>query len=377
MKKIVTIIVAVIAVMFMVILSGCEEPNSSESSEKISIGFISPLTGDVAPVGESARGGMELALEDINAAGGINGKRVEGIYEDSACKPQLAVLAIQKLINEDHIKVIVGAGCSSEVLAAAPIAEENKVILLGYGSSSPDITHAGDYIFRTWPSDTEQGKAIADELIKKSIVKVAIINANSDYNLGLAKAFQEAYEKQKGTVVIQEIYEQEASDFRAQLTKIKGKEKDVDALVIIPYMEAGLLMKQARGIGIALPFYASETVGSEEIIKEAAGAAEGVVYATAKFNEDAPSTNTFLERYEKKYGRKPVYPAFAANAYDATRLLADALSTGESTENVKQYLYNVKDYPGIAGMLTIDENGDALKESQLMIIQNGKIENYN
>ena len=199
---------------------------------------------------------------------------------------------------------------------------------------------------------------------------MAIINANSDYNLGLAKAFTEYFTALGGKIAVQEIYEQDAKDFRTQLTKIKAT--NADALFIAPYLEGGLVIKQARELGITLPFYATDLVGSEDIIKEAAGAAEGVIYASGKFDEESVSVQEYYKKYQARFGKTPAYQAYSANSYDTAYVVAGALKeAGEDTEKLKAYFYNVKDYPGIAGTLTIDENGDALKEFQLMIIYNG------
>ncbi|MBS3127768.1 penicillin-binding protein activator [Candidatus Woesearchaeota archaeon] len=358
-----------IGCIFLILLfsAGCGKQKITQE-ETITVGFISPLTGDVANYGESARGGVELALEEINAQG-INGKKMNVIYEDGRCNAKDATLAAQKLINQNGVYVIMGGVCSSETLAAAPLAEEAQVVLVSFASSSPDITNSGDYIFRTWPSDAGQGKKIAEKMIADGIKTVGIVHPNSDYNLALAKAFTESFEAQGGKVVLREMYEQDAKDFRTQLLKVKAAQ--VEAMYIIPYGEGGLVMKQAREQGISVPLYASETVGTPEVVADAGGAAEGVIYATPAFDAESSSAKVFLEKYVSKYGKEPSFGVVAATAYDTAHLVADALRTGEDANAVKQYLYNVQNYAGVAGTLTIDEHGDALKDFQLMVIHEG------
>ncbi|MBS3176061.1 penicillin-binding protein activator [Candidatus Woesearchaeota archaeon] len=357
--------------LIILVMTACQQQVAKPAvSETIKIGFIGPLTGDTASLGTTLRDGAEIAVEEINAKGGVNGKKIEAIYEDGGCKAQGATLAAQKLINNDKVVLIIGGSCSSETLAAAPIAEEAKIILISPSSSNPDITKAGDYIFRTWPSDTGQGKAIAEKMIKDGITKVGIINTNSDYNIGLAKAFTESFTTNGGQVLIHEMYEQDSKDFRTQLTKIKAK--NVEALYIVPYLEGGLILKQAKELGLTIPMYGSEVLGSKEIVNDAGGAAENVVYATAKFDDQAEPAKAFLAKYQQKYGKEPSYPSFAATAYDTVMVVTDAMKAGTESETIKNYLYNLNDYSGVAGTLTIDENGDALKEFQIMVIQNGE-----
>src|SRR3990167_3931072 len=184
--------------LIILVMTACQQQVAKPAvSETIKIGFIGPLTGDTASLGTTLRDGAEIAVEEINAKGGVNGKKIEAIYEDGGCKAQGATLAAQKLINNDKVVLIIGGSCSSETLAAAPIAEEEKII-------------------------------------KDGITKVGIINTNSDYNIGLAKAFTESFTTNGGQVLIHEMYEQDSKDFRTQLTKIKAK--NVEALYIVPYL---------------------------------------------------------------------------------------------------------------------------------------------
>lgn len=379
-----------ILTLFFVLLVGCAPPTPSApeagpeaapeaapttpaETGPIRIGFIGPLSGDAAGLGADDRAGVELAVKEINDAGGINGRTLEVIFEDGKCNGKDANTAATKLIDVDKVPVIIGGLCSSETLAAAPLAEAAKVALISPASSNPSITQAGDFVFRVWPSDTGQGKAMAEYLNSKNIKKVGIIYMNQDYNLGLATAFKQNFEALGGQVVAWETYEQDAKDFRTQIAKARAARPD--AIYLVPYsVDGGLLVKQIRELKITLPLYGSETLGSKESV-EAAGKEniEGLIYATPKFDSEWPKAKEFLPKATALKGSDLSIPAIAANAYDAAYLVAEAFKQkGISGEAVRDYLYTVKDYDGAGGKLTIDSNGDALKEFQLMQIKNGE-----
>jgi len=362
-------------VIIAIIIIGAVLIFTPKETGVIKIGFIAPLSGDTAVYGTASRGGAEIAIEEINNAGGINGKKLEVIYEDGKCNGKDSATAANKLISIDNVFVIFGTVCSAETLAIAPIAESNKIILLSAASSAPSITEAGDYIFRTWPSDSLQGKEMAEYVYGKGIKKVAIINMNSDYPVGLANVFKETFVQLGGEVLISEIYEPTAKDFRTQLTKIKAK--NPEAIYIIPYTaEAGILVKQIKELGIKAELYGPETFHSQEVINTAGNASEGIVYMMPKFDETEQLTKELLDKYKTKYGKDSPFAVVTANTYDGVYIIAEGLKKGVSSDAVKGYLYTLKDYPGTAGVLTIDQNGDALKDFQFMIIKEGKLQEF-
>lgn len=347
---------------------------SSESSNTIKIGFVSPLTGDVANYGESARGGAEIALEEVNNAWASKGMKMELIFEDGQCKPQPASTATSKLINLDKVVAVTGFVCSTELLSSAPMFNDAKVVGLGVATSSPDITNAGDYIFRVWPSDVFQAGKIANYIFSnKKIKTAATLHPQSDYNLALSKAFKKDFESLGGSVVAEETYEQDAKDFKTQITKIISKAPE--AIYVIPYGEGGLVTKQLKELGFTGSIFASETYGTPEIIADAGDSSEGVIYATPLFDESLAPTEEVLQKFKQKYGKDPSFAVITASAYDAINILAAAIeSNGPTSEDIKKYLLTVKNYPGVSGTITIDDNGDAIKDFQLMIVRNGKFE---
>jgi branched-chain amino acid transport system substrate-binding protein len=257
MNKTTQIIIGIIVAV--IILAGIwygvsKKPTAPTTKEPIKIGFIGPLSGDAASYGIPIKNAIALAVEEINNAGGINGRKIEIIYEDGKCNGKDAVNAAQKLINIDKVNIILGGMCSGELLAIAPITEPAKVLLLSPSASSPDITHAGDFIFRNNPSDADGGKALA-KLVREKYTKAAIISENTDYAQALARVFVEHFRSLGGEVVAQENFDPGVKDFRTILTKIKAS--NPEALVINPQTEiaGGLIVKQAREIGITIPLY--------------------------------------------------------------------------------------------------------------------------
>ena len=344
--------------------------STSESSESIKLGFVGPLTGENANIGIPIRRGVELALEDINAKGGVNGRQLEAIFEDGKCGAKDANTAGLKLIDQDEVISIVGGVCSSETLAIAPNAEQNKVPLISPSSTNPKITEAGDYIFRVVGSDALQGKVMAEYVFSEGYEKAAIIYQNSDYNTGLKNVFTETFTNLGGEVVAAETYESDAKDYKTQLTKISAS--DAEALYIIPYSEGGLIVKQAKELGLEIPFFGPETFESEAIIKDGGNALEGLVFTKPRFDENNPPSKKVLNQYQAKYGEKSEFPAYMTNAYDIVMLITKALEKEVSSESIKKYLYTVKNYDGAGGKLTIDKNGDALKDFTFMEIEDGK-----
>lgn len=359
----------------LIFLFGCTTgttPSSSPGSADqppIKIGVIAPLTGNEANYGVDSVGGIEIALEEINAQGGINGRTIEIIKEDDVCSDaRMATKAAQKLTDVDKVVAIVGQVCSASLLATAPIAEAAKTVVVGCCTSNPAITQAGDYIFRVWPSDALQGKDMANYVYTVAGLRTAAtIYTTSDYNYALQDVFKTEFERLGGSVVAQETYAADAKDFRTQLTKIKTK--NPEALYVVPYGEGGLVLKQAKELGVRAKVFASETIASKEVVAAAAGAADGVIYATPGFDSENPKSKLFLEKFKAKYGKEPSIAVIAADAYDSMMLVAEGLKQNVTSDAVKAYLYTVKDYDGAGGTLTIDSNGDALKTFQLMKIE--------
>ncbi len=344
----------------------------TKQPEVVKIGAILPLTGPNAQWGIPPEKGAQLAVEEINEVGGIEGKLVKLIPEDTQCDPQKGVSAFRKITSDKSIKVVLGGVCSSVTLAVAPLAERGKILLISPASTNPKISDAGDYIFRVIPSDALRGKVFAEYLFKKGIQKVAILYVNNDGGRGNRDAFEKRFTELGGKVVLEESYEQDATDVRTQLTKIKNS--DAEAVVVVSYLgDTPIVMKQAKELGLGKPLYfQTEAVEDPNVLKSAGSAAEGVVYILPA-PPQGEAYEKFKEKYKEKYGKDP--ELFAAEAYDAINLIADAIRANEGVvdaDRTKEYLYNVKNYQGASGIITFDRHGDVLKPMAIKKIVNGE-----
>jgi len=322
----------------------------------IKIGFIGPLTGDAAIVGKNELNAINLALGDLENKISI---KIQIIAEDGKCNGQDAATAAQKLVNIDKVKIILGGICSAETLSAAPIAETNKVILFSSFSTSPDITKAGDYIFRNAYSDEIFGIKAA-EMVKEK--KIAMITENSDYSIGLREVFKREFVKLGGAIVSDEIYAPNEKDFRTYLTKIKASNSE--AIFINPATSAsgaGMIAKQIKELGINVPLYSNFIIWGKDSLDAAGGALEGATFFDAPIlNPNNAGTNDFISRYTLKYGAP--YNEFEVGArYDSVLILVGALEKcKENTDCIKNYLYAMKSYNGTIGTYSFDKNGDAV-----------------
>ena len=361
----------------MVFSFGCVKKEEKE----IRIGAVFCMTGSGKTVGEDTFRGVELAVEQINSKGGILDKKIKLIIEDDQTAPQMSVTATQKLIKSDKVKVIIGALPSSNTLADIPVAESSRVVLLSPASSNPKISKGGDYIFRNWISDLVEGEAIAKyifNVLKQK--KVAILFVNNEYGSGLKDVFKNIFEQLGGTVTIAESYEQDATDFRTQLTKIKATSPDSIYYPGHP-KEIALILNQAKEMKISLPFESAVAFEDPIVLELSKGNAEGVIYSTPFFdlNSDSPAIKKFTETFRKKYNRDP--GVFAAHGYDALNIIALAIQKGGyDSDKIKEQLYKIKDFDGVSGKTSFDHNGDVIKPVSIKTVKNGKffplINNY-
>ncbi len=359
-------IVVVVALVAIVILRSREQ-----QPDTITIGAVLPLTGSAAIWGQNAKMGMDLALEEINDSGGIDGCSVVVLYEDSGSDPKSATSALQKLISTKNIQVVIGDIASSSVLAMAPIAERNKVVLLSPGASNPKISESGEFIFRNWQSDALEGEV--DARYAYNTLKwrrVACLYVNNAYGSGLATVFSSSFTQLGGNVVAQESFQQGATDIRAQIAKISVS--NADGLFMPGYPpEMALALKQMRETGLRLPILSVQAFDDPEILKRAGNAAEGAIFSVPKPPDASdPVVSRFQARYESKYGKKP--GVCSDTGYDAVRIIASVIKGGARTgTDIRQGLTQIKDFPGAAGATTFDKNGDVVRDFIFKKVQDG------
>lgn len=369
-------VISIISLCLILAFAGTAFSESQSGSVKI--GAVLPLTGDSAAWGEQGKYGIELAVEEINAKGGINGKKLEVVYEDSQAIPKNAVTSIQKLINVDKVPAVAGDIVSATTLAMAPIAEKSHTVLIGISSSAPAITNAGEYIYRVWPSDLLEGSVLAEFAAKNKYRKVCILFIQTDYGTGLRDAFKKTLEQKGGKVLLTQGYKQDETDFKAALLKVKSKKPDA-VYIVGYYKDSGLIMKQAKEIGLKTQFFGATAVESPKLIEIAGDAAEGLIYPIiTDFDPEHPTpvAQEFIENFKKKYGVAPDWAS--SHAHDAVVVIAEAMKKGGTTgTGIKKTIDSQKRFEGVTGKIVFDKNGDVIdKPVTIKTLRNGKFETY-
>lgn len=343
------------------------------AAENITIGHIGPLTGFMGAYGDQERQGIDLAIEEINAKGGINGHKLVAVHEDDQMDPTMATNAINKLITINKVPAVIGEISSSVTLAVAPIAERNRVVLITHFANSNAISNAGDYIFRTQITNAQEAQYLVKLASSLNLTDCAILYSNSDFGTDLSQSISENFTKNGGTVLISEGYNPDATDFRTQLTKIQAK--NPSAIFLIGYLEMGTALKQAKELGIKSQFILPDTINEDPQFLEMAGnAADGVMYVYPP--TEGPKWQEFNQKVKSKYGGNAT--TLIAMAYDTTNVLAAAMEkSGYTADEIKNGLYQIKDYPGVMGNITFDKNGDDISRTLVFkIVKGGKFVDY-
>ncbi len=342
-------IVSVIILLIGIVTYALLTPTQKKDS--ITIGVIFPQTGPIAEVGGFLFNGVDLALQEINAHGGVRGAPLNILIEDDQCVPKNTVTALHKLIEVDALQFIIGPFCSGSMLAAAPIAEENRVILFSPGASSPEVTDAGDYIFRTTPSDIHQAQYFSTTLAEK-FENVAIIHVENKWATDMTHAFTQSF---PNTIVTIQSFENDVTDVRTQLLKIK--EQKPDALLIFVYPNHyPFITQQLVTLGIDVPLFATHTFETS-VAFQLGENAQRYTYTNLDYPEENSDIAAFKNKFFTKYDEEP--SIWVALAYDTTLILGEALNAcGEDSDCVKDYLYAVQGYTGVSGVKSFNENGD-------------------
>jgi branched-chain amino acid transport system substrate-binding protein len=373
-----------VATIGSLVASGCAltKGGSEETSEgphdTIKIGLVEMKTGSGTSYGEPNERGARIAVEEINAAGGVNGRNLELVIGDEKDEAADAATAVEKLISVDGVSVIIGPQKSAAVLAAAPIAEENEVVMITPDGTSPQISDAGNYIYRLCTRiDTQTNKLTEYTYTTLGLKKVAILYSNEPYGQGSAKLYRQDYEALGGQIVAEESFMIGDTDFSVQLTKIKDAAPE--ALAILGYFpETAPAAVQARQLGLNQPIIGVYGNMSPQYVTIGGQAVEGSVMAVEYDpSYSLPKSKDFKAKYEQYLSEHPNDPSnimFAALAYDTVYLVADAMkANGTSADQVKAYLDTTKDWQGITGTMSFDANGDADKGDIILVkVENGQ-----
>jgi branched-chain amino acid transport system substrate-binding protein len=342
--------------------------------EPIKIGMFASLTGREASFGQTNHRGAVFAVEEINAAGGVLGRRLELIAEDTRSLQGEAATATKKLIARDKVVAVVSGTGSSAALEAAPICQTARVPLMAATATNPRVTEAGDYIFRACFIDPFQGTALAKfarGTLKAKRVAI-LVSSNNAYSVGLAKYFRERFTADGGAIVAETKYNEGDKDFRAQLTAIKAVGPDA-IFGSGNYTEGALICAQARQLGLTVPLFGGDTWDTPALTEIAGPSAEGACF-TGHFSPDStdPAVQGFVHRFRARWGESP--DTGTSLGYEAVQLLADGLRRAGSTDGarLRAALATTKDFPGVTGRITIDAQRNASKSAVIFTVKDGR-----
>ncbi|HWB05703.1 MAG TPA: ABC transporter substrate-binding protein [Verrucomicrobiales bacterium] len=343
-------------------------------SENIRIGEFASLTGKEATFGTSSHEGTLLAIEEVNAAGGVLGKKLELLTEDDQTKAGEPANAVNKLISKDNVVAVLGEVASSRSLEAAPICQQNKVPMISPASTNPEVTKTGDYIFRVCFTDVFQGSALANfatGTLKAN--KVAVLtDVKSDYSKGLARYFKDKFKANGGQLVSELDFNGGDKDFKGQLSAIKGAAPDA---IFLPgyYTDVALICIQAKQLGLNVPIFGGDGWESETLLSIGKEAMNGHYFSTHCASDQAtPQMTKFVDSYKKRFGGKTP-DAMAVLGYDSAMVLVDAMKRANSTDSgpLREAIASTKDFDGVSGKFSINSDRDAAKALVFIKIENG------
>ena len=358
------------------ISAGCEPKETVSSKPLVRLGEFSSLTGREAGLGQYTHMGVLLALEELNAAGGVLGRPIEVIAEDTQSKAGEAVTATRKLVSRDHVVALIGEGASGRCLEGAPIAQENHIPLVTPAATNPRVTELGDYIFRVCFTDPFQGTVMAKFARESLHVRRVgvLVDVASPYSVGLAEFFRQRFLADGGEIVAEQKFSGGDKDFRAQLTTIKAAKPDA---IFAPsyYGDAGLILLQARQLGITVPFLGGDGYEAPELVQVAGAAADGA-YFPVHFSLDSTEARSreFVRKFTARFQKPPT--GVSALGYDALMLLADAMRRANSTDGpaVRAALAATRDFAGVTGRIAMDAGRNAQKSAAIIRVEGGRFQ---
>jgi branched-chain amino acid transport system substrate-binding protein len=364
----------------LLLLAACAPPEGGSragAANELVIGEYGSMTGAEATFGQSTHQGIMLAVEELNAAGGVDGRKIRVVTEDDQSKAEEAANAVTKLISSDDVIAVLGEVASSNSLAAAPICQQARVPMITPSSTNPGVTQRGDYIFRMCFIDTYQGPVLArfaaNDLHAKRVA--VFTDVRSDYSTGLAKAFEDVYLPLGGTIVARQSYSKGDSDFRSQLTAFKAARPD---LLLVPgyYNDVAPIAVQARELGITVPLIGGDGWESPKLLEIGGRSLDGCLYSNHYHSDDpTPAVRTFVTKYQQRYGARP--DSLAALGYDAMRVLADAMHrAGPNFDRpqLRDALAATKSFAAVTGTITFDEHRNPIgKRVIIEEIRNGQL----
>lgn len=351
------------------------EAQTADTTGDIPVGVYGALTGDQAAFGTSTVNGVRLAADEINAAGGVLGRKIQLVVEDDQGRADEAANVVTKLITAEEVVALIGENSSNQSLAAAPIAQKYGVPMISPSSTNPAVTEKGEFIFRVCFTDPYQGKALAAFVRNELKLDTAaiLVDKKNDYSVGLAGVFRKEFEGAGGKIVAEQSYSGGDTEFRPQLTTIRGASPQS---VFIPgfYTEVGQIAIQARDLGLAVPLIGGDGWDSPAVIQIGGKAIEGSYFSDHYFVGDTrPVVQKFVDEYKRRHGKNP--EATAALGYDALYIWANAAKRANTVDRkaVRDQIAATKDYEGVAGTITMGADRNPIKPVAMIKIENGQM----
>jgi branched-chain amino acid transport system substrate-binding protein len=357
------------AALTLALLVGCGKPAR--------VGAIVSRSGAASSYGEQVARGFDLAVEQLNASGGVGGRRLELLYRDDSTNPEIGLAAVRELVEHERMAIVLGAVSSTVTLRLAPYCERQRVVLISPTASASQLTEAGDYVFRTYPSDVLEGASMADFARDLGLDRVAVMAVDNDYGASLARAFADRLHASGGSVVASLTFpEGDATAIANAVAALPGLQPR--GLYIPAYAgDVATALKLLRETRLR-PIVLGTSGAATELIRTAGPAAENVVFPMSSFDPTADSAEirSFALAFAARYGMEP--DVYAAHGYDTVRVLAVAATLAGSwdPDKIHDALLHIDNYDGVTGRLAFDRNGDVVKYPRLYIVRGGEIVAY-
>jgi len=360
--------------LLAIIAGGCKQ--NENAANEILIGHFGSMTGSEATFGQSTDNGIKLAVDEINEAGGIKGKKIRLITYDDKGDAREVGTAVTRLTTNDGVVAVLGEVASKLSLAGAPVCQDAGIPMISPSSTNPQVTEIGDMIFRVCFIDPFQGGVCAKFAREHEGLKAAkaaiLTDQASPYSVGLQEEFEKAFEKLGGKIVSKQSYQAGDQDFSAQLTSIRSSEPDV---IFLPgyYTDVGNVVLQARKLGLTIPVLGADGWDSVKLGEIAGSAIDGCYYSNHYSHEDQnPRVQDFIKKYDGRHQQIP--DGLAALGYDAARILFEAMERAESLDGktLAAELAKTKDFDGVTGSISIDADRNAVKPAVILEMKDGK-----
>ncbi|ODA40468.1 ABC transporter substrate-binding protein [Desulfosporosinus sp. BG] len=368
--------IGAICLAAMLVVAGCGSSGTTAGAaaggdKVVKIGFFGPLSGDAATDGVHAKNGAELAVDQINAQGGVKGVKLQLVAEDDQASSKDALNAVQKLIEQEKVSALVSGSYSGPTKTVNPIVQKSKVPMVVSYAVHPDITKGGDYIYRAIYTADVQGDAMAEYAQSElGLKRFAVLYQDNDYGVSIQQAFSAKVKELGGSVPVSRAFKSGDKDFNPLLTAIKGA--GVDAIYVAGYYnEAAQICQQAKQLGVNVPVLGSDGFDSPKLIELGGASTEGVTFTTP-FNRDEPRdvVKNFVKTYKEKFKEDP--DMTAAQTYDSVELIAQAMKTGSDKESIAKGLSQTKDFEGVTGNISFNAQHEAVKPVIFVKVDQGK-----